>query len=343
MQIAGKLVPVESAVSMRQALNVAFVADLTPHMAERLSPFSSRFEMMRLRLADLLMQLQSVEPTADQRASLVTFGVTATSLHTPTSDFGGLLNTIQGSDASRPFAAPLASEEAATAVYPLGEALQLATQQMLEDKDATPHALVVLASNSPAQPIDLTALSQTFVAERASGRPISLLVIGYGDAAADAEQPATPAESHLAQIASALGGEFIAIREQPSPNDYQRINAAFAAILERGISHRLLVHAPSQPGGSTNIRVRWPGQAQPHRPSCQRRCRRFTWTWMGRPTISCCSRSCPMSRGRPPPRCNICWISACWMRRSRAGRTLNIRSIWAIPPFSAALSPAPMR
>lgn len=257
VQVDGKDTPVAASAPLRQPLDVAFVADLTARMSDKLTPFSSRFEFMRQRLTDMVIQLQGSEPSSDQRAGLIAFSDTVQLEHPQTSDLGGVLNTLQGSDTKRPFvAAPLGTASAADAApYPLGEALLRAAQQLSQEQGTAPRALVALATGSPTQPTDTSALAQLFAKERAAGRPISLLIIGYGAEQPDAAQQIAADPAGLGQLAQSLGGQFVAVRGQPSVADYQALDQAFDTIIQRGLSHRLQVRAPALPGGTTKIQV----------------------------------------------------------------------------------------
>lgn len=251
VQIGGKPVAIESTATVYQPLSVAFVADTSPIMAQPQAQFSSSFVMMRQRLIDMLMHLQSVEPIGEQRASLISAGKEMAVLHPLSNDFGALMNTVQGSDPNRPFTPPSAGDNAEPKV--LGAAITVAMQELLTVQGPSPRVLVVLASAASNDIIDVSSLVQPLAVERQTGRPISVLVIGYSNALSDAA--ASTSTSSLVQLANSLGGELVMVEGSPSPEVYVQINTAFNAILQRGVSHRFLVHAPSLPGTLTTIQV----------------------------------------------------------------------------------------
>jgi hypothetical protein len=247
VQINGNPVTPVEVTSTRRPVAVALVSDLSTRMSDQGTGYSRRFDDMLPRIKELSDQLRS----SGSFASLVTFDTQVRVAHPLTYDLGAVSNTLNRGNSELIF-------EAATGpggAYPLIEALSTGLDQLESADPTSPLALVLFAAGEPDRP-EITALRQRIATWRAEGRPLRLLVIGFGsDRPGEfAEYPAGPASLRL--LADELGGSFIEVGVQPLNEQTRReVDAQFAAIRRLADQYTLSFSASEVASGVATITV----------------------------------------------------------------------------------------
>ncbi|RRR68762.1 MAG: hypothetical protein EI684_17170 [Candidatus Viridilinea halotolerans] len=242
--------PVEgiSVVPTRRQVAVVMVSDLSSRMSDRGTGFSRRFDDMLPRIKALTDQLR----TAGHYASLITFDSTVQVAHALTYDLGAVSNTLNRGNSALIF------EPAANGGdnYPLVEALLAGVEQLVAADPTMPLALVLFAAGEPS-PTEVGALRQQLDELRAAGRPVRLLVIGFGsdNEGEYNEFPAGPGS--LRQLAEEdLNGTFIGVGIEPLDETTRReIEAQFTALGNLANQYNLTLSASDVPSGEATIAV----------------------------------------------------------------------------------------
>jgi hypothetical protein len=242
------------ATPLRHAPAVGFVADLSVLMGDQLTPFVSRFDIMKLRLKDMIGHLQSVEAAEGSQASLVVVNDSVTVMQPLTSDLVALVNAIDANQ-EQPFAPQALGAGSEAAPYPLGEAIKQALQQLAAGPTFAPRALVVFGAGNVQQPVDTSELEQLVREARAEGQLLDVLIVGIGSAQPSGSQRMAADPAGLERVARALGGRFVGIAERPTAEQYRVIDSALAAMLRGGEGYRLRVRPTQLAGGATQMRV----------------------------------------------------------------------------------------
>jgi hypothetical protein len=254
VELGGHEATVLDATPLRQAPTVGFVADLSALMGDQLTPFVSRFDVMKLRLKDMLGQLRSVEAAEGSQASLVVMNESVTLMQPLTSDLVALVNAIDANQ-EQPFAPQALGPGSEAAPYPLGEAIKQALQQLAAGSASAPRALVVFAAGNAQQPVNTSELEQLVGEARAAGQSLDVLMIGLGSAQPGGAQRIAADPAGLERVARALGGRFVNIAGRPTVEQYRAIDSALAAVLSGGEGYRLRVRPTQLAGGTAQVRV----------------------------------------------------------------------------------------
>lgn len=232
----------------RHEVAVALVADLSAHMSDQGTGFSRRFDDMLPRMKELVDQLRE----GGHFASLVTFTDQVRTFHELTYDLGAVSNTLNRGDPQRLFE-PVPIERAAPGgPYPLAEAIDAGLDQLAAADPAAPLALVLFATGDPA-PQDLAAVRARLDEQRAAGRPVQLLIVGFGSGEPGAF---TTFPAGLADVAATLDARLIEVGVQPLAEQTRReIDAAFGAIGALADQYAITFDASAIPAGGGTVTV----------------------------------------------------------------------------------------
>jgi len=251
VELANTQVSAVSAEPVQLPLAVSFVVDLSPRMSDRGAPFSTRFDTMLPLLRELVDRLAA----AQHKVSLITFSQTPTLAHTLTPDLGAVRNTINRVGA-KPSFAPAALDAAAPGdPYPLVDAVRAGLDQLATADPSQPLVLVIFAAGAAAPPAP-DELRDAIAASRAGGRPVRVLVFGFGSPAEGAFERFPAGPDGLQQLAAALDGDFFDIADQPIAIEQRRaIDQAYTDILRRAEHTRLSFSADGIPDGAISLRI----------------------------------------------------------------------------------------
>lgn len=217
---------------------------------------SDQGTIYRTRSADMLPLVQQLLSGAagvsGQQVSLLAFGDTVEALFPLTSDVGAVVNAVTLADGPL-LPAPLDDDGSS---YRLGEALTAALAQLDEAPPEAPRTLALFASGDPSGRVELVELAAELEAAREAGRPVRVLVFGFG-----AETPGSferyPADQgRLQQLASALQGSYFAIGATNNPLDAATI-AAISAAMEGVVapSNQTLLRFDATDAAGTQVQV----------------------------------------------------------------------------------------
>lgn len=245
--INGNPVDSVSVIPAQRQVAVVMVSDLSVRMGDRGTGFSSRFDDMLPRIKALTDQIR----TDGHYASLITFDRDVQVPHPLTYDLGAVSNTLNRGNSALIFEPGVSSADS----YLLTEALLAGIDQFADADPTAPQALVLFAAGEPT-PVELQTLRERLSALREAGRPVRLLVLGFGSDKPDEfnEFPAGP--ESLRQLAEDLAGTFIGVGIEPLDEATRReIDAQFLAIRNLANQYNLTFTTDAVPSGEATITV----------------------------------------------------------------------------------------